>query len=68
MTLRPLRGRLWQGRCGMVWTLPASIVGGYVLGYGLDRAFSTHFLSIVFLILGVVAGIMKLIQELNRSQ
>ena len=39
--------------------LPASVLAGYVLGYGLDCVFSTTFLRLVFMILGVVAGVVQ---------
>jgi F0F1-type ATP synthase assembly protein I len=44
--------------------LPASTFVGYAIGYGLDRWLGTHYLSIVFLILGIVAGFFQLIRQL----
>ncbi|MGH9559226.1 MAG: AtpZ/AtpI family protein [Bryobacteraceae bacterium] len=46
--------------------LPASSLVGYAIGYGLDRLFSTHFLNIVFLLLGSVGGFIELVRELNK--
>jgi len=37
------------------------------IGYGLDYLFSTTFLRFVFLILGVVSGIVQLIRILSRD-
>jgi F0F1-type ATP synthase assembly protein I len=47
--------------------LPASVFAGYFIGYGLDYLFSTTFLRFVFLILGVVSGIVQLIRILGAD-
>lgn len=47
--------------------LPVSTFVGYAIGYGLDRFFGTKFLTIVFLILGTVAGFVQLYRELTRN-
>ena len=47
--------------------LPVSTFVGYAIGYGLDRLFGTKFLTIVFLILGTVAGFVQLYRELTRN-
>ena len=44
--------------------LPASTFVGYFIGYGLDSWLGTHYLNIVFLILGIVAGFVQLIRQL----
>ena len=44
--------------------LPASTFVGYFIGYGLDRWLGTHYLNIVFLILGIVAGFVQLVRQL----
>ena len=51
----------------MAFLLPSSTLAGYVIGYLLDKAFGTHFLYIVFLILGIVSGFMQLIRQLQRD-
>ncbi len=48
--------------------LPAASVVGYAIGYGLDHLFGTHFLRIVFLVLGSIGGFVNLIQQLNRDK
>jgi F0F1-type ATP synthase assembly protein I len=48
--------------------LPAASVVGYGIGYGLDHLFGTHFLRIVFLVLGSIGGFLNLIQQLNRDK
>ena len=52
----------------LVFILPLSTLIGYGIGYLLDKAFHTHFLSIVFLILGVVSGFVTLFRELNEKE
>ncbi|MGI8988782.1 MAG: AtpZ/AtpI family protein [Bryobacteraceae bacterium] len=47
--------------------LPISSMIGYAMGYGLDKLFHTHFLYIVFLFLGIAAGIIQLIRELQKD-
>lgn len=47
--------------------LPASTFAGYAIGYGLDQFFSTRYLRIVFLLLGIAAGFVQLIRALTRE-
>jgi len=47
--------------------LPVSTFVGYLIGYWLDRVFHTHFLYIVFLILGSVGGFAQLIRQVMRD-
>ena len=51
----------------LAFLLPASALVGYVMGYFLDKAFGTHFLHIVFLLLGIAAGFVQLIRVLLRD-
>jgi len=44
--------------------LPIASFVGLGIGYLLDKAFGTHFLQIVFLILGVAGGFLELIRRL----
>ena len=44
---------------GIVFLLPASILVGWIIGYFLDKVFGTQILKIVFLFLGVAAGIIE---------
>jgi len=52
---------------GVAVLLPASTLAGYGMGYGLDYLFGTHFLRIVFLVLGTVAGFVQMIRELTKE-
>jgi F0F1-type ATP synthase assembly protein I len=52
---------------GLTFLIPAAVVIGYGIGYFLDKAFGTSFLKIVFLLLGVAAGMVELVRELNKD-
>jgi F0F1-type ATP synthase assembly protein I len=52
---------------GVVFLLPASILVGWIIGYLLDRVFGTQILKIVFLFLGVAAGIIEVVRELSAA-
>ncbi len=52
---------------GLAMLLPISTAVGYGIGYGLDHLFHTHFLAIVFLVIGIVAGFVRLIRELQHD-
>jgi F0F1-type ATP synthase assembly protein I len=47
--------------------LPACTAVGYFLGLWLDSVFHTHFLYIVFLLLGIAAGFVELIRMVTRG-
>ncbi len=47
----------------LAFILPASIFVGYAIGYGLDKFFGTHFWYIVWLLIGIVAGMKELIRK-----
>ena len=50
-----------------VGSIPAFAFTGYAIGYGLDYLFSTHFLRLVFLLLGVAAGLVQVVRELTHD-
>ncbi len=50
---------------GLAFVIPTSILVGWLIGWGLDKLFGTHFLYIVFLVVGFIAGFIELIRELN---
>ena len=47
--------------------LPASTVTGYFIGVLLDHFFGTHFLYLVFLIVGIVAGFVQMIRIASKK-
>jgi len=59
--------RLMTRYAPAIGLMPASAFVGYAIGYGLDYLFSTTSLRFVFLILGVVSGIVQLIRILSRD-
>ncbi len=52
---------------GMIFVLPAAALVGFGIGYALDKAFHTSILKVVFLFLGVAAGIIDLFRELSKD-
>jgi F0F1-type ATP synthase assembly protein I len=51
----------------LAFVLPACVLVGYAIGYGLDRLFGTSFLYIVFLLIGIAAGFVELVREVQRD-
>jgi F0F1-type ATP synthase assembly protein I len=47
--------------------LPAATVTGYFIGVLLDYWLGTHFLYIVFLLLGIVAGFVEMYRVVSRN-
>jgi F0F1-type ATP synthase assembly protein I len=43
----------------LAFMLPISTVVGYGIGWLLDKLFHTHFLYLVFLVFGIVAGFIE---------
>jgi F0F1-type ATP synthase assembly protein I len=52
---------------GLAFLLPVATFVGYAAGYLLDRAFGTHFLYLVFLILGIISGFVQLVRQIQRD-
>ena len=59
--------RLMARYAPAIGLMPASLLGGYALGYGLDYLFGTTMLRYVFAGVGVVSGIVQLIRILGRD-
>jgi F0F1-type ATP synthase assembly protein I len=47
---------------------PASTVAGWLIGLGLDRWLHTHWLYLVGLLLGIVAGFVQLIRMVGSAE
>lgn len=66
----PPRKQSWQAQAGewmaLGFVLPASIFVGYAIGYLLDKAFGTHWLYMVFLLLGIAGGFVQLLRGVDR--
>ena len=52
---------------GLAFLIPVSTFVGYAIGYILDKAFGTHFLYLIFLVLGTAAGFVQLIRQFLRD-
>ncbi|MBI3680158.1 MAG: AtpZ/AtpI family protein [Acidobacteria bacterium] len=66
------RGDDWRRQLGRYLSLgvmlPAATFIGYAFGYYLDKAFGTHFFYIIFLLLGIAAGIIELIRQTTQEK
>ncbi len=51
----------------IAFLLPACVLVGFGIGYGLDKAFRDRVLRIIFLLLGVAAGIIEVVRELSKA-
>lgn len=51
----------------LAFVLPSAAFAGYVIGYLLDKPFGTSFLRVVFLILGIVGGIIEVLRSLLKD-
>lgn len=51
----------------LAFVLPAATIVGYGIGYMLDRALGTHFLYIVFLLIGIAAGFLQIIRKATKD-
>jgi len=59
--------RLMRRYAPLIGVMPGCIVAGYFIGAALDRLLSTRLLSLVFMGLGFVAGIVEVIRVLGRD-
>ncbi|MBV9765021.1 MAG: AtpZ/AtpI family protein [Acidobacteriaceae bacterium] len=68
MPQKPDRSLLWLGKyLSLALTLPASVVGGYVLGALADHWLHLEILRAVGIILGMAAGLTQILRELSRE-
>lgn len=52
----------------LAFLLPAAAFVGYLMGWLLDRWLGTKYLTLLFALLGVAAGILNLLRELGKDQ
>jgi F0F1-type ATP synthase assembly protein I len=58
----------WLGKyLSLALTLPASVVAGYILGAAADHWLRISFLRVLGILLGMAAGILQILRELNRE-
>lgn len=68
MASKPDKSLLWLGKyLSLALTLPASLVAGYILGAVADHWLHRPFLRAVGIVVGMAAGLVKIIQELARD-
>jgi F0F1-type ATP synthase assembly protein I len=51
----------------LAFLLPSATFVGYAIGYSLDKAFGTHWMYLVGLLLGIAGGFIQLIRQLLRD-
>jgi F0F1-type ATP synthase assembly protein I len=51
----------------LAFMLPAAVFVGYLIGTLLDRYFETNFLYIVFLLLGIAAGLIEVVRKFLKD-
>lgn len=51
----------------VVFLVPSAVLVGLGIGYLLDKLFGTSFLKIIFLFLGLAAGVIELVRELSKD-
>jgi F0F1-type ATP synthase assembly protein I len=59
--------RLMRRYVPLIGVMPGCILAGYLIGAGLDHLFSTRYLTLVFIMLGFVAGTVQVIRLLSRD-
>jgi F0F1-type ATP synthase assembly protein I len=50
------------------FVLPSSVFAGYLIGYLLDKQFRTHYLYLVFMVLGIIAGFIQIFRFLKKHE
>ena len=69
--MEPKKGSSGWGQAGrymqLAVALPACVFVGYAIGYYLDKAFGTTFLEVVGVVVGMAAGFIELIREVQRD-
>ena len=65
----PNKSFLWLGKyMSLAMVLPASVFAGYFLGTLADRWLHTRFCVVLGILLGMAAGLIKIVQELTRDE
>ena len=62
---------VWQtvgNYLSLAMLLPIATFVGYFIGYSLDQWLGTTWLSIVFLLLGIAAGLIELLRQVNKDK
>lgn len=51
----------------VAFLVPSAVLVGFGIGYLLDKLFGTGYLKIIFLFLGLAAGVIELVRELSKD-
>lgn len=51
----------------VAFLVPSAVLVGFGIGYLLDWLFGTGFLKIIFLFLGLAAGVIELVRDLSKD-
>jgi F0F1-type ATP synthase assembly protein I len=63
------RSAYWLGKyLSLALALPASVAGGYIVGSIGDHYFHLPVLRAVGIILGMVAGMIQVVQQISRDE
>jgi len=69
MAVKPTKSSVWLGKyISLALALPASVMGGYLLGALGDHYFHHPILRAVGMFLGLVAGVSQIVRELSRDE
>ena len=69
MAVKPTRSSVWLGKyISLALALPASVMGGYLLGALADHYLHLPMLRVLGILLGLVAGISQIMRELLRDE
>lgn len=66
---KPDKPMIWLGKyLSLALTMPASVAAGYLLGTLADHYLHLPLLRAVGIILGMVAGLLQVLRELDRDR
>jgi F0F1-type ATP synthase assembly protein I len=60
--------RLMARYVPVIGLMPGCVLAGYLIGAALDHFFATTYLRLVFIGLGVIAGVVQLMRLLSRDR
>lgn len=52
---------------GLALLIPCAAFVGYAIGHYLDKWLGTGFMTVIFLLLGIAAGLIKVVQQVQKD-
>ena len=52
----------------LAFVLPSMVAVGYAIGWGLDKWLGTHYLYMVFLLIGIAGGLIQVVRFAQRQK